>query len=61
MTSMTPQTVFTRDVMGRYVCNTFTEATQSEPFDVVIIGGGTFGLALAQDLSGRQHYQTLFR
>ena len=30
MTSMAPQTVFTRDVMGRYVCNTFTEATQSD-------------------------------
>jgi choline dehydrogenase-like flavoprotein len=53
MSSMTPQTVFTRDVLGRYVCNTFTEAAGSGPFDVVIIGGGTFGLALAQDLFDR--------
>ena len=37
-------------VMGRYVCNTFAEALASGPFDVIIIGGGTFGLSLAQDL-----------
>ena len=52
---VTDQTAFTRDIMGRYVCNTFAEAVNSGPFDVVIIGGGTFGLALAQDL----HYRTL--
>jgi NADH dehydrogenase FAD-containing subunit len=45
-----PETAFTRDVLGRYVCNSFDEARQSGPFDVVIIGGGTFGLALAQNL-----------
>jgi choline dehydrogenase-like flavoprotein len=32
------------------MCNTFEEAKASGPFDVVILGGGTFGLALAQDL-----------
>jgi len=48
-----PQTQFSRDVLGRYVCNMFAEAVQSGPFDVVIIGGGTFGLALAQDLFAR--------
>ena len=47
------QTQFTRDVMGRYVCNTFAEAVASGPFDVIIIGGGTFGLSLAQDLHFR--------
>jgi hypothetical protein len=47
---VTDQTQFTRDVMGRYVCNTFAEALASGPFDVIIIGGGTFGLTLAQDL-----------
>jgi hypothetical protein len=47
---VTDQTQFTRDVMGRYVCNTFAEALASGPFDVIIIGGGTFGLSLAQDL-----------
>src|SRR5215471_11913971 len=46
----TPQTIFTCDILGNYVCNTFAEATASGPFDVIIIGGGTFGLALAQDL-----------
>ena len=46
----TPQTQFTRDILGNYVCNTFTEAATSGPFDVIIIGGGTFGLVLAQDL-----------
>jgi hypothetical protein len=46
----TPQTIFTRDILGNYVCNTLAEAQASGPFDVIIIGGGTFGLALAQDL-----------
>jgi hypothetical protein len=46
----TPETQFTRDILGNYVCNTFAEATSSGPFDVIIAGGGTFGLALAQDL-----------
>jgi hypothetical protein len=50
MALTTPSTVFTRDILGRYVCNTFAEAVQSGPFDVIIIGGGTFGLVLAQDL-----------
>ena len=46
----TPETIFTRDVLGNYMCNTFSEALNSGPFDVIIVGGGTFGLALAQDL-----------
>ena len=46
----TPSTLFSRDILGRYVCNTFDEAVQSGPFDVVVIGGGTFGLTLASDL-----------
>jgi choline dehydrogenase-like flavoprotein len=46
----TPETIFTRDILGNYICNTFSEAKNSGPFDVIIIGGGTFGLALAQDL-----------
>jgi hypothetical protein len=50
MATPTPETMFTRDILGNFVCNTFAEATASGPFDVIIIGGGTFGLALAQDL-----------
>src|SRR2546427_10821825 len=46
----TPETIFSRDILGNYVCNTFAEAMASGPFDVIIIGGGTFGLTLAQDL-----------
>src|SRR5437899_3058043 len=57
---------FTRDVQGRYFCNGFDEAmlsadhtarrpdgslqSDARPFDVIIIGGGTFGAALAQHL-----------
>src|SRR5712692_991804 len=46
----TPETIFTRDILGNFVCNTFAEAATSGPFDAIIIGGGTFGLTLAQDL-----------
>src|SRR5207237_5068572 len=50
MVGLTPETAFTRDILGRYLCNSFAEAVSSGPFDVIIVGGGTFGLALAQDL-----------
>ncbi len=53
MATTTPSTQFTRDILGRFVCNSFAEAAatmSTNPFDVVVIGGGTFGLALAQDL-----------
>ncbi len=53
MAILTPETIFTHDILGRYVCNTFAEAKNSGPFDVIIIGGGTFGLTLAQDLFER--------
>jgi choline dehydrogenase-like flavoprotein len=60
-------TTFTRDVLGRYICNTFDEAIVTidanarvaaglpsrgdlRPFDFIIIGGGTFGAALAEHL-----------
>jgi len=63
----TEYTTFTRDVLGRYVCNTFDEAIVTidanaraaaglpsrgdlRPFDFIIIGGGTFGAALAEHL-----------
>jgi choline dehydrogenase-like flavoprotein len=49
-------TDFARDVIGRYVCNGIDEAMKStdknlrpdaRPFDIVIIGSGTFGSVLA--------------
>jgi hypothetical protein len=66
-TSSTPQvTDFTRDVIGRYVCDGLDEALHSadvhalrpdgssqedaRPFDVIVIGGGSFGPILAQHL-----------
>jgi len=57
MAVSTPETQFTRDILGNYVCNTIAEATNSGPFDVIIIGGGTFGLVLAQDLFFRARRQ----
>ena len=59
-TSPTPQnTDFTRDVLGRYVCNGLDEALASSdttlnlnarPFDVIVVGGGSFGPIFAQHL-----------
>src|SRR5690242_15963522 len=53
------QTTFTLDNMGRFLCNTLQEAIDSaatqvagkrRDFDVIVIGGGTFGAAIASSL-----------
>jgi choline dehydrogenase-like flavoprotein len=45
-------TDFLTDVVGRYVCNTWDEATQNGgvPFDAVVIGAGMFGAYCAEKL-----------
>jgi len=57
---LTPSTAFTRDVIGRYVCNGLDEALQSttgdpdaRPFDLIVVGGGSFGTVLAARLARR--------
>jgi len=48
----TQSTTFTKDVLGRYICNTFDEAkaTDFKRFNIIIIGGGSFGAAIAEQL-----------
>src|SRR5258708_30901280 len=48
-----PTTAFSRDLLGRFVCNGFDEAVasaQSRPHDCIVIGGGSFGSIFAQHL-----------
>lgn len=56
---ITLSTTFSLDDIGRYVCNTLDEATASQdlaihsdarPFDVIVIGGGSFGAVAATHL-----------
>lgn len=47
-------TSFTKDIQGRYLCNTHGEAAAGGPFDIVVIGGGTFGAAIAEHVWYRQ-------
>ena len=66
-TSATSSTTdFSRDVIGRYVCNGLDEAkhsadrtrmrsdgrtqTEARDFDIIVVGGGTFGAVLAEHL-----------
>src|SRR5574341_1126606 len=57
--SASPRTEFSRDILGRYICNGLEEARASanrdaradaRPFDVIVVGGGTFGPVFAQHL-----------
>jgi choline dehydrogenase-like flavoprotein len=45
-------TAFTTDVLGRYICNTWEEATQNggTGFDAVVIGAGMFGAYCAEKI-----------
>jgi hypothetical protein len=60
------QTPFSRDILGRYICNTLQEAQSSadptarrpdgspqpdaRPFTVIVLGGGMYGATFAQHL-----------
>src|SRR5262252_5589694 len=53
------ETAFTLDNMGRFLCNTLQEALDSSAvqvagkqrdFETIVIGGGTFGAAIASSL-----------
>src|SRR6266498_724053 len=64
MALLTERTTFTLDVLGRYTANTWQEVKDStdqaldphaRPFDVFILGGGTFGPALASRLFSNDH------
>lgn len=59
MAKTTETTSFTKDIQGRYLCNDINEVnawktTGGRPFDVIVIGGGTFGAAIAEHLWFRQ-------
>ena len=59
MAKTTETTSFTKDIQGRYLCNDIGEVNAwmgngGRPFDFIIIGGGTFGAAMAEHLWFRQ-------
>ena len=52
-------TTFTKDIQGRYLCNEINEVNAwqgggGRPFDFIVVGGGTFGAAIAEHLWFRQ-------
>jgi hypothetical protein len=54
-------TEFTHDALGRYLCNTWDEATQNGglPFDAVVIGAGMFGAYCAEKIYRRSGMRVL--
>ena len=43
------RTSFSLDVLGRFICSTWEEASVNPDFDVIIIGGGMYGLLLRRE------------
>jgi len=59
MAKLTERTSFTKDIEGRYLCNDINEVNAwkgagGRAFDVIVVGGGTFGAAIAEHLWFRQ-------
>ena len=59
MPTTTERTSFTKDIQGRFLCNNLAEvdawkSAGGRPFDFIIVGGGTFGSAIAEHLWFRQ-------
>lgn len=59
MPKATESTSFTKDIQGRYLCNDISEVNSwiaggGQPFDVIVVGGGTFGAAIAEHIWFRQ-------
>lgn len=54
-------TEFTQDVLGRYICNTWDEATQNGgvAFDAVVIGAGMFGAYCAEKIYRNSNMRVL--
>jgi len=46
------ETTFSIDVLGRYICNTYDEATNNGgfPFDAIVIGAGMYGAYVAEKI-----------
>src|SRR6266498_2687685 len=60
MAITTESTTFSKDVQGRYLCNEINDVNAwkgagGRPFDFIVIGGGTFGAAIAEHLWFRQN------
>jgi hypothetical protein len=56
------RTDFSLDIAGRYICNGLDEAMASlgpgaRPFDLIVLGGGSFGAALAEQLFANDQAQ----
>ena len=51
-TVVVQDTAFSTDVVGRYICNTWDEATQNGgvAFDAVVLGAGMFGAYCAEKI-----------
>src|SRR5260370_13577546 len=49
------KTAFSHDVLGRWVCSTWSEVSNNggDPFDIVVIGAGMFGGYIADKLYRR--------